>query len=826
MAVELHEAAGDTPPTIKGELLATLLQVLREGDVAGFPEVLVENGVVYGNQITQMTSSAMQPRPRALKVVNAKDVEEDVILLSERNSDLSNLQAVCSQTTPAQSSEDRVRIRVNSFAQAPRAVSVPSRFWPRQASAAPHVAGHLSSALPSYVVMAMEVSGVSDDETGRDVTACWGVPVGSVVSVPRETVVDMSSLPEYRAGDLSKLVLLWSLAVEACGQDCTILATKDTEPLAVVVKSMCLADGKKAHNALKDDGDGSTSAEEAVSSPGPKTDIVMVEDLLVGDPKFSSCLLPLTYIDLDLMTFIAERWQNGSRLVAFSSLVAPDVESFMACNLSEVECHLMDGKAVLQNASLKESVPRVKAWIARTDTNMMEICQRLHDTEWDGVSCADSGNATGLKKSRSGMGGERNTSYDDRHELFEGRVSAACHSSVLPLVSLKEERLADLTVALREDELLSKRGVYAVVGGLTGLGWLCAQFLAQHGAGHVAIVNRRAPDAGQRARMSELAARCECRVQAFQADIASFRSLQHTLQEITQVWAAGAPLRGVLTGAAVLRDSPFLTMQPDDFHSALAPKVKGTWNLHVLTRHAPLDLFVTHSSVASVLGNQGQANYSTANAFMDGLAWRRVGQGLAAQAINWGPLDTGLLHQQEAVKRRLDAIGFGLDDQASIAARLGRLLALNLPQAVPVTLNNQRFAGRFADTPLADTRFKHLMSTVASPKHHSEEADKSKATSASKIRFLPASERLARYEEHVRDLVVRVLSVEARHVTRDVSLHALGLDSVSGIMLLSLLERHTGFRLSNVMLLASDVTIHVIARALNDAAAGSQATAQ
>ena len=38
------------------------------------------------------------------------------------------------------------------------------------------------------------------------------------------------------------------------------------------------------------------------------------------------------------------------------------------------------------------------------------------------------------------------------------------------------------------------------------------------------------------------------------------------------------------------------------FISVTAPKVDGAWNLHLLTRHAPLDWFVMCSSASSLLG--------------------------------------------------------------------------------------------------------------------------------------------------------------------------------------------------------------------------------
>ena len=51
-----------------------------------------------------------------------------------------------------------------------------------------------------------------------------------------------------------------------------------------------------------------------------------------------------------------------------------------------------------------------------------------------------------------------------------------------------------------------------------------------------------------------------------------------------------------------------------------APKASGAWNLHRHTLQSELDWFALFSSVATIFGNPGQANYVAANVFLDAFA--------------------------------------------------------------------------------------------------------------------------------------------------------------------------------------------------------------
>lgn len=86
----------------------------------------------------------------------------------------------------------------------------------------------------------------------------------------------------------------------------------------------------------------------------------------------------------------------------------------------------------------------------------------------------------------------------------------------------------------------------------------------------------------------------------------------------------------------LLSDVALRDMTLEQFTRVLRPKVEGSLNLDRLFGDEPLDFFVFFSSAATVAGNPGQANYTTANLFMSGLASQRRQRGLSASVVELG----------------------------------------------------------------------------------------------------------------------------------------------------------------------------------------------
>ena len=191
---------------------------------------------------------------------------------------------------------------------------------------------------------------------------------------------------------------------------------------------------------------------------------------------------------------------------------------------------------------------------------------------------------------------------------------------------------------------------------------------------------RRPPDAAARQTIETLRAR-GFHVEVELADVAEAAALDAMLGRID---AALPPLAGVIHSVGVLADAAIANQTWESFETVLWPKMLGAWHLHRATAHRDLDLFVLFSSVAGVVGNPGQANHASANAFLDQLAAHRRALGLPGQAIAWGAWsELGEAEEQrERIAGRREASGAGWFTPERGFRALQRLLRRDVTGAV------------------------------------------------------------------------------------------------------------------------------------------------
>lgn len=116
------------------------------------------------------------------------------------------------------------------------------------------------------------------------------------------------------------------------------------------------------------------------------------------------------------------------------------------------------------------------------------------------------------------------------------------------------------------------------------------------------------------------------------ADVSSEDQMKAAIDEIKNQFGN---INGIFHAAGIKRGKTINDHNEQSFMNMLNPKVKGTLLLEKLTQNEPLDFMVLCSSVATLIGEYGNAGYTSANAFLDSFAAYRTKQGRKTLAIDW-----------------------------------------------------------------------------------------------------------------------------------------------------------------------------------------------
>jgi len=346
-----------------------------------------------------------------------------------------------------------------------------------------------------------------------------------------------------------------------------------------------------------------------------------------------------------------------------------------------------------------------------------------------------------------------------------------------------------------EQVKLRRDGTYLITGGLGALGLGLARWMAERGAGHLLLAGRRAAseDAAPALRAIEEAG---AKVTIAQADISRFDDAKSV---VALAGSSLPPLRGVVHAAGVLDDGVLLEQNLNRFTTVFAPKVKGAWNLHQLTQEQPLDFFVLFSSMASILGNPGQANYAAANAFLDALAPHRRALGLPGLAIGWGPWEDGGMWSAKG-KRRRNQRNNGI---GTISAEAGfecfeRLLGEQRAYVAVLPVDWRELLRQFPPGS-APPVLEDLAKESDSGSQAGEVARDTQLLE--RIAAALPSERLDIVTSFVSGQVVKVLGLDAtRHLDPRQPLNELGLDSLMAVELRNALAGSLGLTLPATLL--------------------------
>ena len=354
---------------------------------------------------------------------------------------------------------------------------------------------------------------------------------------------------------------------------------------------------------------------------------------------------------------------------------------------------------------------------------------------------------------------------------------------------------------------ISPEGTYLITGGTGGLGIVFARHLLARGARHL-VLTARSGGAGKEAVLEELR-RDGAEVRAIAADIGNPEQVRRLIAEID---AEMPRLRGVLHCAAVIDDGVLRQQTAERFAAVWKPKAEGAWWLHQVLGNRPLDHFVLFSSVASLIGSAGQAIYSSANAFLDGLAQHRRANGLTGLSINWGPwADVGAATKGDILDRLAERGLAGLDPAACLAA-YDELIGQPVAQVGVCAVEWDKF---FKNFPGAGDSFYLPLAVHTSPSSGGE------GNFLEQLMSLDMDQRDAGLRRFLREELARALRLKSPdHVKPRQRLFDLGMDSLTSVELGSRMQAVLGIRLPSTALFDFP-TVEALGNYLVDAVFGS-----
>jgi acyl transferase domain-containing protein/acyl-CoA synthetase (AMP-forming)/AMP-acid ligase II/acyl carrier protein len=311
---------------------------------------------------------------------------------------------------------------------------------------------------------------------------------------------------------------------------------------------------------------------------------------------------------------------------------------------------------------------------------------------------------------------------------------------------------------------------WLITGGLGRLGVKMAEWLVQQGVHNLLLIGRHRPNPQVELRLAELSAQ-GATLEVRMLDVCDYVALRELLTERQSGWP---PLQGVIHAAGVLDDSIVHKQTPARFNAVLAPKVLGSWYLHLLTGHLPLRHFILFSSASGLLGNPGQSAYAAANAFLDALAGYRHARGLAALSLNWSAWAEST--EDPKVARQLERHGLGPIASDQGLAVLQRVLGLDLPQIALLP----RMAGQTVD---------HIQPMEPSS---AQAASKSKPVAVGllqRLRHDAPEDRQSKLRRHILELAASILGGEPTALDPQRGFFDQGLDSLNVVELRNRLQR-------------------------------------
>lgn len=309
-----------------------------------------------------------------------------------------------------------------------------------------------------------------------------------------------------------------------------------------------------------------------------------------------------------------------------------------------------------------------------------------------------------------------------------------------------------------------KHGVYLITGGLGGIGFIFAKYLAKEYKANLLLTGRSPLTEKDKLKIEEIRT-FGSEVTYYQSDVSNRQQVEQLMVDIKEERDS---IHGILHCAGVLKDDKLTNKTSDQIEQVLAPKIFGTVWLDKLTKQENLDLFVLFSSTASVTGNIGQSDYAYGNSFMDHFSDHREQLRKAGQrngktlSINW-PLwkEGGMKVEQQIETMMTKTLGMEpLETKTGIQTVVAGIGQQNNHFAV--------FVGK-----------REKMKALIGDINETKQADETVSTKGDTNFELDTDSLRQYFEDDVLEIVANLLRIDKEHIFLDENFSEFGFDSLT-----------------------------------------------
>jgi len=270
---------------------------------------------------------------------------------------------------------------------------------------------------------------------------------------------------------------------------------------------------------------------------------------------------------------------------------------------------------------------------------------------------------------------------------------------------------------------LRQGGVYLIIGGLGGIGFTFAEYLAQTVQAKLVLVGRSVfpnkdewgewlathnehEEVSRKIRKVQALLEMGAEVLVVSADVANYEQMQTA---ISKAYEKFGNIHGVIYAAGIASEGMIQLKTPSAAASVLTPTLRATQVLKLVFKDIQLDFLVLCSSLSSILGGIGLVDYCAANAFLNAFAHHNCAKfSTFTVSINWDTWqEVGMAVNK---KWRKEILEKGISSKEGMDA-ISRILCSQLPQVVISTQDIQgRIQQAFTTSNVTEVLEKSLLS--------------------------------------------------------------------------------------------------------------------